>query len=77
MPEKGYHRLRRGRFSEPGRVYLLTTVTAGRRPLFRSLPLARAVVACLRHPHDRGEAVSHAFVVMPDHLHWLVQLPPN
>ena len=74
MPEKGYQRLRRGRYSEPGRIYLLTTVTAGRRPLFRRLPLARALVDCLRYPHDRGEVVSHAFVVMPDHLHWLVQL---
>jgi REP element-mobilizing transposase RayT len=77
MPEKGYQRLRRGRYSERGRVYLLTTVTAGRRPLFRSLPLARAVVVCLRYPHDRGQVVSHAFVVMPDHIHWLVQLQGN
>ncbi|KPV39150.1 transposase [Thiohalorhabdus denitrificans] len=74
MPEKGYHRLRRGRYSEPGRAYLLTTVTAGREALFESLPLARSLVACLRVPHNRGEVRSLAFVVMPDHLHWLVQL---
>ena len=71
---KGQHRLRRGRFSEPGRVYLLTAVTAGRQPLFFDLPAARAVIACLRHPHDRGQVDSLAFVVMPDHAHWLVRL---
>jgi REP element-mobilizing transposase RayT len=74
MADTGYHRLRKGRYSEPGRIYLLTTVTHGRRPLFRSLRLARAVIACLRYPHDRGQVASLAFVVMPDHLHWLVQM---
>jgi REP element-mobilizing transposase RayT len=38
------------------------------------LPSARSLIACLRHAHDQGAVVSLAFVVMPDHLHWLVRL---
>jgi REP element-mobilizing transposase RayT len=71
----GQHRLRQGRFSEPGRPYLLTTVTAHRSPIFGDLWSARTVVGALRQEHESGRAHSHAFVLMPDHLHWLVSLP--
>lgn len=68
--------LRRGRFSEPDRCYLLTTVTQDRRPVFGDWRRARLLVAEMRSLHD-GEAVeSLAWVVMPDHLHWLVRLGP-
>ena len=56
-------------------MYLITTVTQGRRPLFDDPRLARVVVRALRMLSD--EAVwhdSHAFVIMPDHVHWLVTL---
>ena len=65
-------RLRGGRISEPGRIYLITTVTLGRKPLFADFQLARRVIRALRsQPND---ALTLAFVLMPDHLHWLVQL---
>jgi REP element-mobilizing transposase RayT len=66
--------LRRGRFSEPGRVYLLTAVLHGREALFQDFALGRLLVAELREAHEFGLAHSLAWVVMPDHLHWLVQL---
>jgi REP element-mobilizing transposase RayT len=68
------HRLRIGRFSEPGRTYLLTTTVQGREPLFRELALGRLVIAELRAAHEQGWVSSLAWVVMPDHLHWLVRL---
>lgn len=71
----GQHRLRKGRASEPGQAYLLTTVTKRRKPLFLDLWTARIVVNILRQEHDAGRAYSHAFVLMPDHLHWLISLP--
>ncbi|MCE5975733.1 REP-associated tyrosine transposase [Pseudomonas sp. JR33AA] len=37
MPLAESHRLRRGRFSEPGRLYMLTTITHQRKPLFHDL----------------------------------------
>ena len=72
---RGQNRLRKGRFSEPGRPYLLTTVTANRAPIFEDLWKARTVIGVLRQEHESGRARSHAFVLMPDHLHWLVSLP--
>ncbi|MDP2245097.1 transposase [Pseudomonas sp.] len=68
------HRLRTGRFSEPSRIYLLTTAVHKRMPLFRDLSLGRLLVAELRAAHDQGWVSSLAWVVMPDHLHWLVRL---
>ncbi|NMY42849.1 transposase [Pseudomonas sp. WS 5013] len=68
------HRLRLGRYSEPGRIYLLTTNTHGRHPLFADLHLGRLVVREMREVQERGMAETLAWVLMPDHLHWLVQL---
>lgn len=66
--------LRKGRYSEPGRVYLVTTVTDMRRPLFADFSLGRLLVGEIRGA-DRAELCETlAFVVMPDHLHWLVRL---
>jgi REP element-mobilizing transposase RayT len=68
------HRLRLGRTSESGRFYLLTTVTQHRFPVFRDIRAARLLIRILAQQHDTGKVNSHAFVIMPDHLHWLVQL---
>ncbi|WP_417705540.1 REP-associated tyrosine transposase [Pseudomonas sp.] len=66
--------LRRGRYSETGRVYLLTAVLHGREALLQDFALGRLLVAELREAHEIGLAHSLAWVVMPDHLHWMVQL---
>ncbi|UBM26518.1 transposase [Pseudomonas sp. p1(2021b)] len=66
--------LRRGRFSEPGRLYLLTTATHARKPLFRDFNSARLVVHQLRQAEKEQACDSLAWVVMPDHLHWLIEL---
>lgn len=66
--------LRKGRVSETGRVYLLTTVVEGRRPVFADWRIGRLIVAELRAEHQSGRVNSLAWVVMPDHLHWLLTL---
>ena len=64
--------LRRGRCSQTGRIYLVTTGTVGRAPIFENFWHARCVV---RAVHDQATvAVTLAFVVMPDHVHWLFEL---
>ncbi|WP_420232000.1 REP-associated tyrosine transposase [Pseudomonas sp. ABY48] len=68
------HRLRRGRSSEPGRGYLVTAVVHRRTPIFKDWRLGRLLIAEMRLAHERGQVNSLAWVVMPDHLHWLVQL---
>ncbi|MDP2833006.1 MAG: transposase [Pseudomonadota bacterium] len=66
--------LRKGRVSETGRPYLLTTVVEGRRPLFADWRIGRLVVAEMRAEQKAGRVESLAWVLMPDHLHWLVSL---
>ena len=66
--------LRQGRVSELGRAYHIRTSTHEREPVFSDYRLGRLVIASLRFLHDRGDVQSLAFVVMPDHLHWLFVL---
>ncbi|WPO98031.1 transposase [Pseudomonas sp. HR96] len=73
MFEKASH-LRTGRVSETGRIYLISTATIRRQTFFSDWQLGRLVVAELRSQEHRGCARSIAWVLMPDHLHWLVQL---
>lgn len=63
--------LRQGRRSFPGQIYLITTCTELRRHYFSNLWVGRCVVNALR---DAQYASTLAFVVMPDHLHWLMAL---
>jgi putative transposase len=66
--------LRKARFSQSGGVYLVTTVTLDRRPVFDCFSSARCVVRVLQMEHAAGRAMTLAYVVMPDHLHWLLTL---
>ncbi|PSL15841.1 REP element-mobilizing transposase RayT [Marinobacterium halophilum] len=66
------HRLRIGRYSMPGQIYLVTAVCKHRRAIFHDFAAARAVVHSLHEMNHAAETL--AYVVMPDHLHWLMQL---
>ena len=66
--------LRIGRYSEAGRIYLITTVTVGRKPLFADFASARGLIGLMREIGEHDLAATLAFVVMPDHLHWLLSL---
>lgn len=69
-----YNDLRKGRFSQSGMVYHITTVTQNREPHFASLNCGRKVVRELMRLQAEGRAETLCFVVMPDHLHWLMVL---
>ena len=66
--------LRKGRVSIPNQVYLVTTVTDERARIFSEFRYGRILVQALRHQHEAGAVDSLAYVVMPDHLHWLFAL---
>ncbi|MBP5944660.1 MULTISPECIES: REP-associated tyrosine transposase [Pseudomonas] len=68
------HRLRAGRYGEANRIYLLTTNTLNRAPVFKEFALGRLVVDQFRNAQNLGLANSLAWVVMPDHFHWLIEL---
>jgi len=76
MPDSSPHagQLRAGRFSGNHQIYLLTTVVNDRSPIFRDCRLGRLVVDEFRLAEMEGAARSLAWVVMPDHFHWLVEL---
>ncbi|HEL3779598.1 MULTISPECIES: REP-associated tyrosine transposase [Stenotrophomonas maltophilia group] len=67
-------RLRYGRCSQSGNVYLLTTATLGREPLFADAANVAILIDTLRFVERRGFSHSLTWVVMPDHLHWLMEL---
>jgi len=65
---------RKGRHSEPGQMYLLTAITKDREPFFFDWRVG-ALIAKQFQQADRDLAVdSLAWVVMPDHFHWLIGL---
>ncbi|MDB5984810.1 MAG: hypothetical protein JWQ69_5825 [Pseudomonas sp.] len=68
------HHLRRGRFSRPGNVYVLTVVVEQRKPVFSDWRLGRLVVDQFRLAEEHGLIHSLAWVVMPDHFHWMIEL---
>lgn len=68
------HRLRLGRFSGAGQIYLVTAKTFQRNPVFSDWRMGRLLVDELRHVQEQQLADSLAWVVMPDHIHWLLQL---
>ena len=73
-PHKGTRQLRKGRYSERYRIYHVTTRTQDRRPIFNDFRNGRLLVNALRRQHLDGFVESLAFVIMPDHLHWLFQI---
>jgi len=73
-PRPKSHLLRHGRVSEKGRGYLLTVVVHERRQLFSDWQVGRLLVAEMKRAHDEQWVNSIAWVIMPDHFHWLVQL---
>jgi len=72
--EKGTHLLRKGRISQIGQYYLLTTATRDRIPVFTRPETARIVLSSLDWLDSQGCIHLEAAVVMPDHLHFVAQL---
>jgi REP element-mobilizing transposase RayT len=66
--------LRQGWQSIVGQYYLLTTTTAGRSPVFADFRAARCCIEAMRFQQQIGRVASLAFVIMPDHVHWLIAL---
>jgi REP element-mobilizing transposase RayT len=72
MRRAGYASLRKGRCSLENQVYHLTAATVQRTAFFNDLFLSRRLITALHEPAADAETL--AYVVMPDHFHWLVRL---
>ena len=55
------------------RIYFVTICAEQRRPIFRECGRAKIAVEELRKVADRMHVLVHAFCVMPDHVHILVE----
>lgn len=70
-----YNALLKGRYSEPERVYFVTVALAERgQRYFVDWHCARCVVAEMRALHEENILNSLAWVIMPDHAHWLFEM---
>ena len=66
--------LRRGRYSIEGGHYLITVATRKRYPYFLSFEHACSASKSFYQPRVTLVANTLSYVVMPDHIHWLLQL---
>ena len=73
-PDRGHAALRRGRISLPQHAYHLTVATRGRQPLFEQFDMASAAARSFETLGTSCDATLLAWVLMPDHVHWLLQL---
>jgi putative transposase len=68
------HALRTGRWSEPGRVYLVTFTTYCRVPRFLAWPETSCAARMLASPTTWPHVRLLCWVLMPDHWHGLIEL---
>ena len=73
-PLNGHGNLRKGRFSEPNRIYLITATTYQRGRIFEDWNVATAAIHGFLQPDLLKDAQLLCWVLMPDHAHWLIQL---
>ena len=70
----GHHALRKGRHSAPGQCYFVTIVCDGRQSRFDHAGVAPAVAEKLEELALWGDAQVLCWVLMPDHMHALIEL---
>jgi len=70
----GHQSLRKGRVSLPHQVYLVTTATWQRQPVFLDFRAACVAARCFENSALLNDARMLAWVLMPDHVHLLLQV---
>ena len=64
-------------YYEPGMIYLVTAVTYRREPVFADTGNARIAHDDIAFYTAKFKATTLAHVVMPDHVHWIIQPSPE
>ncbi len=72
-PRRGYESLRRFRTTIAGASYFVTLCTRNRLSGLNEDPIATAIVSELLSMEADGAVAPRAWVIMPDHLHCLMQ----
>lgn len=73
----GHTALRKGRVLLAGQLYLITAVTRQRHPWFLDFSTACMAARCFENSTLLEGSRMLAWVLMPDHAHWLIQLGGN
>ena len=76
-PKAGVRALRKGRYNQKNGIYFVTTVTRARKPWFQDFTLACAMSRLLEDPNTLRGSRNLCWVVMPDHVHLLLQVETN
>jgi putative transposase len=63
------------RISQNNRLMFVTTCTKDRMPIFADDTHARTVIECLYFIQGMHPFFLYAFVIMPDHCHFLLHVP--
>lgn len=66
--------MRKGRASIPHQIYFVTSATVARQRFFINFKAGCAAARCFEDKAVLGDATLLAWVLMPDHAHWLIQL---
>ena len=66
--------LRKGRVSLTNRFYSITLVAHKRENIFIFMDINRLIIKEMKKIEAQEAAKTIAFVVMPNHIHWLIQL---
>ncbi len=74
LAKPGNVALRRGRVSQAHGTYLVTTATVNRTRHFENFAAGCVASRCFEDVALLGDARMLAWVLMPDHVHWLIQL---
>ncbi len=59
------------------RIFFITTITAGRLPIFRRDATAKLLIDTLSHYREQKKFLLYEFVIMPDHIHVLLTPAPE
>ena len=74
MTKPGHAALRKGRVSVSNGIYMVTSTTIERTRAFDNFHAACAAARCFEDKVVLGKATMLAWVLMPDHAHWLIEL---
>ena len=66
--------LRKGRVSLTNQFYSITLVAYKRGNIFTSMGINRLIIKEMKNIETQEAAKTIAFVIMPNHIHWLIQL---
>ena len=72
-PRRKRIRLDLALYAEPGRVCSITIAVRDRRPVFAEPIIAASAMDVLHAQADRTGVPVHAFCIMPDHVHLVVE----